>query len=157
MFVKFKWDAAVSLYARSLVQPSSWKYSLLPRWVGRLVCMGGKPCCGRWIVLCRVKEEQHTHAINYGGNRSRKRKPSLTLVGIAPVDHQKKQVISNVWIEDMWVPVSTTPTGGQECDMHSLHLIFSHPESWICLIWSAAGKSSVQNVVLRYNTCCFVL
>lgn len=56
--VKFKWDVAVTLAcARALVQLSSWKHSLRPHWTGKLVCMRGEPCCGRCIVLCRVKEE----------------------------------------------------------------------------------------------------
>lgn len=44
------------------------EYSLLPHWTGKLVCMGGVPCCGRCIVLCRVKEEQQTHFMNYWKN-----------------------------------------------------------------------------------------
>lgn len=36
---------------------------------GKLVCIGGEPCCGRCIVLRRVKEEQQTHSMNYWKNR----------------------------------------------------------------------------------------
>lgn len=70
-----------TLCVRSLVQLSSWKYSLLPHWTGKLVCMGGEPCCGRCIVLCRVKEEQQTHFMNYWKNRPGKGKRCLALVG----------------------------------------------------------------------------
>lgn len=69
------------LCVRSLVQLSSWKYSLLPHWTGKLVCMGGEPCCGRCIVLCRVKEEQQTHFMNYWKNRPGKGKCCLAPVG----------------------------------------------------------------------------
>lgn len=70
-----------TLCVRSLVQPSSWKYSLLPHWTGKLVCMGGESCCGRCIVLCRVKEEHQTHFMNYLKNRPGKGKCYLALVG----------------------------------------------------------------------------
>lgn len=70
-----------TLCVRSLGQLSSWKYSLLPHWTGKLVCMGVEPCCGRCIVLCRVKEEQQIHFMNYWRNRPGKGKCCLVLVG----------------------------------------------------------------------------
>lgn len=48
---------------RSLVQRSTWKYSLLPHWTGKLIYMRGEACCGRCVVQGQGRAENTFHEL----------------------------------------------------------------------------------------------
>lgn len=109
-----------TLCVRSLVRLSSWKYLLLPHWTGKPVCMGGEPCCGRCIVLWRVKEEQQTHFMNYWKNGPGKGKVCVaSLVGWMWMFH-------SIQFQAKYREKSTYNLHRKhtECDTHS-HLVAS--------------------------------
>lgn len=98
---------------------------LLPHWTGKLVCMGGEPCCGRCIVLCRVKEEQQTHFMNYWKNRPGKGKNAAwpLLVDWTCGLHGIQFPASNRWRTTY--NLHLRHTGEHECDILWLHLMAS--------------------------------
>lgn len=114
-----------TLCVRSLVQLSSWKYSLRPHWTGKLVCKGGEPCCERCIVLCRVKEEQQTHSMNYWKNRPGKGKCCLALVGRLDLWVAQHSFFSSQVLIESTYNFHLRHTGEHECDIYSLRLMSS--------------------------------
>ena len=126
-----------TLCVRSLVQPSSGKYLLLPHWTGKLICMGGEPCCGRCVVLCRVKEEQQTHFMNYWKNRPRKEKSCLALV---------------VGSLDLWVTQNSAFQQGVDTG-ELLISISDTPSPWV---WHALTSFLGLSLSLKAGTHCIM-